>query len=45
MIVRLLQRFASINLPEGELVELVGVEKQRMGVVISIKEGCKVCIS
>ncbi|EOA85965.1 uncharacterized protein SETTUDRAFT_39981 [Exserohilum turcica Et28A] len=45
VIVRLLQRFASINLPEGELVELVGVEKQRMGVVISIKEGCKVCIS
>ncbi|XP_014550459.1 hypothetical protein COCVIDRAFT_43025 [Bipolaris victoriae FI3] len=43
--VRLLKRFASIKLPEGELAELVGVEKQQMTLVISIKEGCKVCVS
>lgn len=42
--VRLLQRFASIKLPEGEKVEVVGVEKQTMTLVISIKEGCKVSI-
>jgi predicted DNA-binding antitoxin AbrB/MazE fold protein len=41
-VVRLLQRFQSITLPAGEKVELVGVEKQDMTLVISIKEGCKV---
>jgi hypothetical protein len=44
-VVRLLQRFQSIELPVGEKVELVGVEKQHMTLVISIKEGCKVEIS
>jgi hypothetical protein len=44
-IVRLLQRFPSIKLPAGEKVELVGVEKQHMTLVISIKEGCNVEIS
>jgi hypothetical protein len=43
-VVRLLQRFQSIKLPAGERVELVGVEKQDMTLVISIKEGCKVDI-
>jgi hypothetical protein len=44
-IVRLLQRFQSIKLPLGENVELVGVEKQHMTLVISIKEGCNVVIN
>lgn len=43
--VRLLQRFTSIKIPEGELVELVGVEQQTMTLVVSIKEGCKVCVN
>jgi arylamine N-acetyltransferase len=41
-VVRLLQRFQTIKLPAGEKLELVGVEKQHMTLVISIKEGCKV---
>lgn len=41
-VVRLLQRFQSITLPIGEKLELLGVEKQDMTLVISIKEGCKV---
>jgi hypothetical protein len=43
--VRLLQRFPNIKLPEGEIVELVGVEQQVMTLVISIKDGCKVNVS
>ncbi|OAL44042.1 cytochrome P450 alkane hydroxylase, partial [Pyrenochaeta sp. DS3sAY3a] len=42
--VRILQRFHKISLPEGEIVEPVGVEKQTMTLVISIKDGCKVQI-
>lgn len=41
-IVRLLQSFPVIKLPEGEKVELVGTERQKMTLVISIKDGCKV---
>jgi hypothetical protein len=41
-IVRLIRSFQTIKLPEGETPELVGVEKQVMTLVISIKEGCKV---
>jgi hypothetical protein len=41
-VVRLLQRFRDIRLPEGEMVELVGVEKQRMTFVIASAEGCRV---
>ena len=41
-VVRLLQRFQSIELPAGEKIEVTGVEKQVMTLVISIKEGCKV---
>ncbi|KAI1539866.1 CypX Cytochrome P450 [Pyrenophora tritici-repentis] len=41
-IVRLLQRFPNLRLPDGERVELVGVEKQMATIVLSIKEGCKV---
>ena len=41
-VVRLLQRFQTIKLPIGETVELVGVEKQIMTLVVSIAQGCKV---
>ncbi|RHZ64669.1 hypothetical protein CDV55_104368 [Aspergillus turcosus] len=41
-IVRILQRFPDLKLPEGETVELTGVEKQTVTLVLQIKEGCKV---
>lgn len=41
-VVRLVQSFPTIQLPPGEKVELVGVEKQTMTLVLSITEGCKV---
>lgn len=41
-IVRIFQRFPSIRLPEGERVELLGVEKQTVTLVLQITEGCKV---
>jgi hypothetical protein len=44
-VVRLLQSFSTIKLPEGEVVELVGVEQQVTTLVVSIKEGCKVVVS
>jgi hypothetical protein len=39
---RILQRFPDIAIPSGEKVELVGVEKQTITLVISITEGCKI---
>lgn len=42
---RLLQSFPDLKLPHGERVELVGVEKQRSNVVLTIAEGCKVEVS
>lgn len=41
-IVRIVQRFPTIKLPKGEVVDLMGVEKQTMTLVMSITEGCKV---
>ncbi len=41
-IVRLIQRFPKIRLPPEAKVELVGVEKQTMTLVVSITEGCVV---
>ncbi|KIW84515.1 hypothetical protein Z517_03765 [Fonsecaea pedrosoi CBS 271.37] len=41
-IVRLIQRFPTIRLPPGEVVEQTGVERQTMTLVMSITEGCKV---
>lgn len=41
-IVRIIQTFPIIRLPEGETVELAGVEKQKTTLVMSIAEGCKV---
>lgn len=41
-IVRLLQRYPVIKLPEGERVDVVGEEKQTMTLVIQIADGCRV---
>lgn len=41
-IVRLVQTFPVIRLPPGEIVELTGVEKQKMTLVMFLTEGCKV---
>ena len=41
-IVRIFQRYPSITLPEGEKIEVVGVEKQTVTLVLQITEGCKV---
>lgn len=43
-IVRLLQHFPILKLPDEAAVELVGAEKQRVTLVLSIKEGCNVVI-
>jgi cytochrome P450 len=44
-VVRLIQRFPIIRLSPGEKVELVGMEKQTMTLVLSITEGCNVELS
>jgi len=44
-IVRIIQKFPTIKLPEGEVMELTGVEKQTMTLVMSITEGCKIKLS
>ncbi|KAI1779447.1 cytochrome P450 alkane hydroxylase [Hypoxylon cercidicola] len=41
-IVRILQRYPTIKLPDGEKPELVGAEKQTMTLVLQITDGCKV---
>jgi hypothetical protein len=45
VVVRLIQNFGNIRLPEGESVELVGDEKQVTTLVLSIQEGCKVKVN
>jgi cytochrome P450 len=42
--IRLLQKFSIIKLPEGEKVEPVGMEKQRLTLVLLSAEGCKVTV-
>ncbi|PLB46480.1 cytochrome P450 alkane hydroxylase [Aspergillus steynii IBT 23096] len=41
-IVRIMQKYPNIRLPEAETVELTGVEKQNVTLVLQIKDGCKV---
>lgn len=41
-VVRVLEAFPILALPEGELVELTGVEKQTTTLVVSITKGCNV---
>lgn len=43
-IVRLLQACPLISFPEGEKVEIVGMEKQRLTLVLSSADGCRVQI-
>lgn len=40
--VRVLQSFGTIGLPVGEAMSLLGVERQRVTLVFSISEGCRV---
>ena len=44
-VVLILLRFPKISLPETEKIELVGVEKQNMTLVVSSDEGCVVDIA
>ncbi|KAI9695122.1 MAG: hypothetical protein M1820_008890 [Bogoriella megaspora] len=44
-VVRLILRFPSIKLPLNEKVELMGVEKQTMTLVMSLTNGCNVDIT
>ena len=41
-VVRLLYQFPTIRLPAGQKVEILGVEKQTMTLVLSSTEGCMV---
>ena len=42
VITRIFRRYPKIVLPDGETVELVGVEKQTTTLVLKSAEGCKV---
>jgi cytochrome P450 len=42
--VRLLQTFDTINLPEGEVAEPVGTERQKLTLVLSSADGCRVTV-
>lgn len=44
-LVRLIQRFPDIRLPDGETIALTGAEKQTTSLVLSITDGCRVRIS
>lgn len=44
-VVRLLHHFPTIRLPAGQKVEIIGVEKQTMTLVLSSTEGCMVDLS
>lgn len=41
-VIRLLQTFPSIKLPQGETIEPVGTEKQTLTLVLSSADGCRV---
>jgi len=41
-VVRLIQRYPNMRLPQTEKVELVGVEKQTMTLVMSSTNGCRI---
>ena len=43
-IVRLVQAFACIKLPPGEVAEPIGTEKQTLTLVLSNSHGCEVAI-
>ncbi len=41
-VVRLLQTFGVVELPEGEVVEPVGTERQKLTLVLASADGCRV---
>lgn len=43
-VVRLLQTFPTIKLPEGEVIEPVGTERQKLTLVLSSANGCRVTV-
>ncbi|KAF2100841.1 cytochrome P450 [Rhizodiscina lignyota] len=43
-VVRLLQAFPTIEIAEGELVEPVGTERQRLTLVLSSADGCRAAV-
>lgn len=43
-VVRLLQTFPVIKLPEGEVIEPVGTERQKLTLVLSSADGCRVSL-
>lgn len=43
-LVRILQTFADIKLPQGEAIEPVGLERQRLTLVMSSADGCRVYV-
>jgi cytochrome P450 len=43
-IIRLLQTYAVIRLPKGEVVESVGTERQLLTLVLSSADGCRVTL-
>jgi hypothetical protein len=43
-VVRILQQYSQITLPPGEKIEIAGVEKQTMTLVMQPAKGCKVQI-
>ncbi|KAK4452222.1 cytochrome P450 [Podospora aff. communis PSN243] len=44
-VVRLLQNFPIIELPEGERIEPVGTERQKLTLVLSSADGCRMRVS
>ena len=41
VVVRLLRRYPFLKIPKGEVVEPIGVERQKMTLTLSIKDGCR----
>lgn len=44
-VVRLLQTYRGISLPEGDVDEAIGTERQRLTLVLSSADGCRVDIA
>ncbi|KAK4139466.1 cytochrome P450 [Dichotomopilus funicola] len=44
-IVRLLQTYSSIEMPKGEVIEPVDTEKQKLTLVLSSADGCRVAVT
>lgn len=44
-IVKILQTFPSLKLPDGLLTETTGQERQSLGILVTSAEGCKVVLN